>query len=120
MLRSLDDLLAGPTPVRAPLVLNPLMARMAEQAGFPALYLGGGGMGYTKVFLEANLSVTEMAQAGTEIASVTTLPIILDGTCGWGDPMHLHRTIPLVEAAGFAAIELEDGVFPKRAGHHAG
>jgi 2-methylisocitrate lyase-like PEP mutase family enzyme len=29
-------------PVTAPLVLNPLMARMAEAAGFPAGYLGGG------------------------------------------------------------------------------
>ena len=33
----------GPLPVTAPLVLNPLMARMVEAAGFPAGYLGGGG-----------------------------------------------------------------------------
>jgi 2-methylisocitrate lyase-like PEP mutase family enzyme len=48
------------------------------------------------------------------------LPIILDGACGWGDAVHLQRTIPLVEAAGFAAIELEDQPYPKRVGHHAG
>ena len=36
----------GPTPVTAPLVLNPLMARMAEAAGFGAGYLGGGATGY--------------------------------------------------------------------------
>ena len=36
----------GPLPVTAPLVLNPLMARMAEAAGFGAGYLGGGATGY--------------------------------------------------------------------------
>jgi methylisocitrate lyase len=61
-----------------------------------------------------------MAQTGLEIAAATTLPIILDGACGWGDAMHLQRTIPLVEAAGFAAIEIEDQPYPKSAGHHVG
>jgi 2-methylisocitrate lyase-like PEP mutase family enzyme len=36
----------GPQPVTAPLVLNPLMARMAEPAAFGAGYLGGGATGY--------------------------------------------------------------------------
>jgi methylisocitrate lyase len=120
MFRSLRPLLELPAPVRAPLALDPLMARLAERAGFEAVYLGGGGLGYAKTFLEANLTATEMAQAGLDLASVTTLPIILDGACGWGDAVHLQRTIPLVEAAGFAAIELEDQPYPKRVGHHVG
>lgn len=120
MFRSLRPLLESATPVRAPLALDPLMARMAEQAGFEAVYLGGGGLGYAKTWLEANLTSTEMAQAGLDLASVTTLPIILDGACGWGDAVHLQRTIPLAEAAGFAAIELEDQAYPKRVGHHVG
>lgn len=61
-----------------------------------------------------------MAQAGLEIASGCRLPLILDGACGWGDPMHLHRTIGVAEAAGFQAIEIEDQVLPKRAHHHVG
>ena len=32
---SLKALLDGPEPITAPLVLNPLMARMAESAGLP-------------------------------------------------------------------------------------
>ncbi len=56
-------LLQGPLPVTAPLVLNPLMARMVEAAGFGAGYLGGGATGYQKAALEANLNVTEMCQA---------------------------------------------------------
>lgn len=117
---SLRQLIAGPKPVCAPLVLNPLMAKLAEQAGFQALYLGGGASGYAKVFLEANLTLTEMAQAGIEIRSACRLPLILDAAAGWGDPMHIRRTIGMTEAAGFAAIEIEDQILPKRAHHHVG
>lgn len=72
-------------------------------------------LGYQKGFLDA-----EMTETGAEIAAVTDLPLILDAACGWGDAMHMHRTIALAGAAGFAAIELEDQVYPKRAGHHVG
>ncbi|HEX7216921.1 MAG TPA: isocitrate lyase/PEP mutase family protein, partial [Methylomirabilota bacterium] len=113
-------LMQGPLPVTAPLVLNPLMARMAEAAGFPAGYLGGGATGYQKVSLEANLNLTEMCQAALDIGAVSSLPLILDGACGYGDPMHMHRTIGMSEAAGFAGIEIEDQLVPKRAHHHAG
>lgn len=117
---NLRELIDGAEPVLAPLVLNPLMARMAEAAGFQALYLGGGATGYAKAVLEANLNVSEMVQAGNDIRTVSDLPLILDAAAGWGDPMHMHRTIPMVEAAGFAAIEIEDQILPKRAHHHIG
>jgi 2-methylisocitrate lyase-like PEP mutase family enzyme len=114
------DLIAGPEPVFAPLVINPISALLAEQAGFRALYLGGGSMGYVKCGTEAQLSLTEMAQAALDIRTVCRLPLILDGACGWGDPMHVQRTIAMSEAAGFAAIEIEDQILPKRAHHHIG
>jgi len=117
---SFRALMQGPLPVTAPLVLNPLMAKMVEDAGFPAGYLGGGATGYQKVSLEANLNVTEMCQAAVDIHAVSSLPLILDGACGYGDPMHMHRTIGMSEAAGFAAIEIEDQLVPKRAHHHIG
>lgn len=113
-------LLAGAEPVVAPLVINPISARLAAGAGFKALYLGGGAMGYVKCGTEANLSLTEMCQAALDIRTVCPLPLILDGACGWGDPMHVRRTIQMSEAAGFAAIEIEDQILPKRAHHHVG
>src|SRR5713101_1286825 len=113
-------MLQGPLPVTAPLVLNPLMAKLAEAGGFPAGYLGGRSTGYQNVALEANLNLTEMCQAALDIRAVSSLPLILDAACGYGDPMHLHRTIGMSEAAGFAAIEIEDQLVPKRAHHHIG
>ena len=117
---SLRTLAGGTAPTVAPLVLNAMMAQLAEQAGFGALYLGGGAMGYLTTVTEANLSLLDMVQAGLGITSVCPLPLILDGACGWGDPMHMHRTIGMAEAAGFAAIEVEDQILPKRAHHHVG
>jgi len=119
-MNDLRRLIAGTEPVFAPLVINPISALLAEQAGFRALYLGGGSMGYIKCGTEAQLSLTEMAQAALDIRTVCRLPLILDGACGWGDPMHVQRTIAMSEAAGFAAIEIEDQILPKRAHHHIG
>lgn len=113
-------MIGGDTLVQAPVVFNPLTAKLAEAAGFPALYLGGGTMGYVQCVTEANLTLTEMVRMGIDIRTVCRLPLILDGACGWGDPMHLHRTINMVEAAGFAGIEIEDQLLPKRAHHHIG
>jgi methylisocitrate lyase len=61
-----------------------------------------------------------MCQIAVDIGAVSSLPLILDGACGYGDPMHMHRTIGMSEAAGFQAIEIEDQLVPKRAHHHAG
>ena len=119
-MKEFRHLIAGPEPVYAPLVFSPISALLAQQAGFQALYLGGGSMGYIKGGTEANLSLTEMVQAATDIRTVCPLPLILDGACGWGDPMHVRRTIQMTEAAGFAAIEIEDQLLPKRAHHHIG
>jgi methylisocitrate lyase len=113
-------MVSGPSLVEAPVVFNPLCAKLAEAAGFRALYLGGGGLGYIQCVTEANLTLTEMVRIGIDIRTVCALPLILDGACGWGDPMHLHRTINMVEAAGFAGIEIEDQLMPKRAHHHVG
>jgi 2-methylisocitrate lyase-like PEP mutase family enzyme len=114
------QLLAEPRAFLAPAVFNPLTAKIAEQAGFEMLYLGGGTLGYVKCCLEANLNLTEVIQAGIEIRGACSLPLILDGACGFGDPMHMHRTIGMTEAAGFCAIEIEDQLIPKRAHHHIG
>src|SRR5215467_8692243 len=104
----------GKELIVAPVALNPIMARLAEDAGFEALYLSGGSLGWLKCVSEANITLPEMAQVAVDIRVACKLPLILDAGGGWGDPAHLHRTISLTEAAGFAAIEIEDQVLPRR------
>src|SRR3954452_5541590 len=97
---SLKSRLDGPLPVTAPLVLNPLMARMVESMGFGAGYLGGGSTGYAKVALEAKLSLPEMGQAAIDIGAISALPLIFDGAGGFVDSRNMHRAIGMAEAAG--------------------
>ena len=119
-MKSLRTLMAGTRAVVAPLVLGPMSARLAQQAGFEVIYLGGGSVGYEKCVTEANLNIKDMTELALDIRAVCELPLVLDAAGGWGDPMHMRRTIRLAEAAGFAAIEIEDQQLPKRAHHHIG
>jgi len=118
--RNLRALLSSGELVVAPFVFDGLTAKMATEAGFKALYLSGGSLGYMKAVTEANLTPHDMVQVGIDITTVCDTPLILDGAGGWGDPMHIRRTIALAERAGFAAIEIEDQVLPKRVHHHVG
>jgi len=119
-LSKLKDLIRGNDLIVAPVALNPVMARLAEEAGFKAVYLSGGSLGWYKCVTEANITLPEMAQVAVDMRAACKLPIILDAGGGWGDPMHMHRTIALTEAAGFEAIEIEDQLLPRRAEHHLG
>jgi methylisocitrate lyase len=116
----LGDLVGGKDLIVAPVALNPIMARLAAQAGFKAVYMSGGSLGWYKCVTEANITLPEMAQLAVDMRAACPLPIVLDAGGGWGDPMHVHRTIALTEAAGFAAIEIEDQLLPRRVEHHVG
>lgn len=108
----LKTLIAGDDLIVAPVVLNPIMARLAEEAGFKAVYLSGGSLGWLKCVTDANLTLPELADVAVDMRAACDLPVILDGVAGRGDPAHMHRTIALAQAAGFDAIEIEDQVLP--------
>jgi 2-methylisocitrate lyase-like PEP mutase family enzyme len=119
-LETFGQLMRGNDLVVAPVALNPIMARLAEEAGFRAIYLSGGSLGWLKCVTEANLSLSEMVEVVVDIRTVCRLPIVLDVGGGWGDPVHVHRTVTMCEVAGVAAIEIEDQLLPRRVEHHVG
>ena len=106
--------------VLAPLTLDPLTARLCERLGFGAGYVSGGGLGYQLAVSEALLTLTELAATVAAIVRRSSLPIIVDGGVGFGDPVHVARAMWEFEAAGAVAVELEDQVAPKRVSHHRG
>src|SRR5712672_1036546 len=116
----LSQLIKGPDLIVAPCALNPIMAQMAALAGFKAAYLSGGSLGWYKGVTEAGLSLTEMIQVVVDIRTVSRIPVVLDAGGGWGDPVHVHRTIAMSEAAGVECIEIEDQLLPRRVEHHVG
>ena len=116
----LSTLFRGNDLVVAPVALNPIMARLAEEAGFRAVYLSGGSLGWVKCVTEANLTLPEMVETVVDMRTVCKLPVVLDAGGGWGDPVHIHRTIAMSEVAGVGAVEIEDQLLPRRVEHHVG
>ena len=106
--------------ILAPVALDPLSARLVESLGFEAAYLSGGGFGFQLSVSEALLTITEVAGLTRQITARSDIPLIVDGGVGFGDPLHTWRAVREIEAAGAAAIEIEDQVAPKRAHHHKG
>lgn len=104
----------------APLCLDALTARIAEDAGFAAGYVSGGALGYAHAVSEALLSLDELCDVTRHITARSQLPIIVDGGVGFGDPVHATRMMWALDQSGAAGVEIEDQVAPKRVSHHRG
>jgi 2-methylisocitrate lyase-like PEP mutase family enzyme len=119
---TLRELLAKGEPVVAPGAYDALSARLVQQAGFPAVYMTGFGasaslLGRPDVGL---LSFAEMVDHARRLVQAVDLPLIADADNGYGNHLNVMRTIREYEAAGVAALHIEDQVAPKRCGHMAG
>jgi 2-methylisocitrate lyase-like PEP mutase family enzyme len=106
----------------APGVYDAYGARFVEQAGFEAVYMTGNGvsaslLGRPDVGL---VDLTLIASHAHRIASCVDIPLISDADTGYGNAVNVRRTVEEFEAAGVAAIHLEDQVAPKRCGHLPG
>lgn len=106
----------------APGVHDALAARIAERAGFEAVYFTGAGFSYTHLGTPdlGLVSLSETVWRIGAIAEATTLPVIADGDTGYGNALNIGRTVREFERAGAAAIQIEDQTFPKRCGHLTG
>jgi 2-methylisocitrate lyase-like PEP mutase family enzyme len=117
----LRSLLARGGLIIAPGVYDGLSARVAQAAGFTALYVSGGAiarsMGYPDVGL---VTQAEMVKRLEEIRAVTSLPLIADADTGYGNELNVIRTVRAYERAGAAALHIEDQAEPKRCGHYEG
>ena len=100
-----------------------LAAKLVESAGFDAIYLSGaafsaGSLGVPDIGLFTRDQLVEQTRI---LARAVTIPVVVDADTGFGGPREVEMTVRLLEAAGAAAIQLEDqrGA-DKRCGHLAG
>ena len=114
----LRELIGKNKPLLVPSCPDPFTARIAEQAGFEAVALGGYAMGAGTTITEPLLTMSEVVEASRRLAQSIDIPLIVDGGAGFGDPMHAMRTVRELEQVGVAAVHIEDQVFPKRAHYH--
>jgi 2-methylisocitrate lyase-like PEP mutase family enzyme len=114
-------LVQGPMLV-APGIYDAFGARFVEQAGYEAAYLTGNGvsaslLGRPDVGL---IDLTLIASHAQRVAACIDIPLICDADTGYGNAVNVRRTVEEFEAAGVAAIHIEDQVWPKRCGHLPG
>ena len=106
----------------APGVYDMISLRIADRMGFDALYMTGYGTVASYLGLpDAGLaSYTDMVARVTAMARMAATPLIADGDTGYGGLLNVQHTVRGYEAAGAAAIQLEDQEFPKKCGHTPG
>jgi 2-methylisocitrate lyase-like PEP mutase family enzyme len=104
----------------APGVFDGISAHLVRQLGFTAGYLTGAGVaasgfGLPDIGLVTQTEMTERARMISRVLG--EVPLIADADTGYGAALNVVRTVQEYEAAGVAAIQLEDQAFPKRCGH---
>jgi 2-methylisocitrate lyase-like PEP mutase family enzyme len=116
----LNDLLNKHELVIAPGVFDGISAQLTKRTGHVAAYLTGAGVAASGFGLPdiGLVTASEMAErARMIVGALGDIPLIADADTGYGAPMNVVRTVRAYDAAGVAAIQLEDQVFPKRCGH---
>ena len=103
----------------APGAYDGLSARLAEQAGFPAIYASGGAIARSAGVPDLGLlSMSAIADRFAAMADVVGVPIIADADTGYGNALNAQAAARAFERAGIAAFHLEDQTFPKKCGHY--
>jgi 2-methylisocitrate lyase-like PEP mutase family enzyme len=118
--RRLRAAIAADDVVIAPGVFDGISASLVRRIGFGAAYMTGAGVAASGFGLPdiGLLTQTEMVErARTMVGVLGDVPLIADADTGYGPPLNVIRTVREYEAAGVAAIQLEDQAFPKKCGH---
>ncbi|WP_435416815.1 isocitrate lyase/PEP mutase family protein [Parerythrobacter aurantius] len=105
--------------ITAPGVYDGLSARLAAASGAQALYLTGYGVSASLLGQPdaGFLGRGDMVGRIERLLGAVDVPLIVDADTGFGD---VAETVRAYEAAGAAAIQIEDQRFPKRCGHTPG
>src|SRR4029077_12910698 len=98
-----------------------LSAKLAEQAGFDAIWASGFGISAVQAVPDANiLTLTETLEAVRHIVDAVGIPVVADCDNGYGNAINVMRTVGEVERAGAAGVCIEDNEFPKRCSFYVG
>lgn len=118
----LRGLLNRPGLLSFPCCYDALSARLIERAGFPVSFMSGFGVSAVRLGLPDTglVSYAEMLSQGRDLCAAVSIPIIGDADTGYGNAVNVKRTVRGFAQAGFAAVMIEDQVWPKRCGHTRG
>ena len=112
--------LAEENPLLIVGAINANHALLAQQAGYRAIYLSGGGVAAGSMGIP-DIGITTLEDVLTDVRRITNvcpLPLLVDADTGFGQSaFNIGRTIKDLIKAGAAAMHIEDQVGAKRCGH---
>jgi phosphoenolpyruvate phosphomutase len=118
---ALRRMLSGDRPVLIAGAHDGLSARIVEEAGFDGIWASGFEISAAHGVPDANvLTMTETLETARFINQASTIPVIADCDTGYGNAVNAIRTVRDYEAAGIAAVCIEDNIFPKRCSFYSG
>ena len=94
-------------------------AMLAEQTGYRALYVSGGGVAAGSLGVP-DLGISSLEDVLVDVRRITyacDLPVLVDADTGWGGAFNIARTVRELNRAGAAGCHIEDQVAAKRCGH---
>jgi len=110
-------------PLQCVGAINAYHARLAERAGYRAVYLSGGGVAAGSLGLP-DLGISNLEDVLTDVRRITDvcpLPLLVDVDTGFGaSAFNIARTVKSLIKSGAAAMHIEDQVGAKRCGHRPG
>jgi carboxyvinyl-carboxyphosphonate phosphorylmutase len=111
----LRQVLQGDETVILPAAFDAISARVIETAGFDIALLSGSVSaaslnGVPDLIL---VTLTEVAQLAKRIVGATSLSLFVDADHGFGNALNAMRCVRELEAAGVAALTLEDTALPR-------
>ena len=110
------EVIARPHCTLAANIFDPLSARIAHMLGYEICVLSGSvgkvaNLGVPDIVLSNMSDVVDHCRRITRIADVS---LMVDAEDGFGNAVNVVRTVREMEAAGVAAIEIEDNFVPRR------
>ncbi len=91
-----------------------LGAKLIEQHGFDGVWASGLEISASHCVPDANiLTMTQYLERAQEMRMASNLPVVADVDTGYGNSSNVRYMVELYEAAGIAAVVIEDKMFPK-------
>ena len=110
---------AAEKPLQIIGAINAYHAKLAEQVGYKAIYLSGGGVAAGSLGLP-DLGISTMDDVMTDVRRITDatdVPLLVDIDTGFGGAFNIARTVKSMIKMGAEAVHIEDQVQAKRCGH---
>lgn len=121
-MNTLRQLLKSKKPLVIPGVFDAIGAKIAQKAGFEAMFQTGYGTSATLFGMPdyGFIGSSETVENARRICRAVNVPVIVDADTGYGNALSVWKLVRELEAAGASGMFLEDQRWPKRCGHMKG